>query len=74
MARNIEAALKKSITATFCARGVTEAEAARLASVHAEAAKTTFDDALKGGGGATEGGYEHAFAAVSTWASQLAIA
>ena len=70
MARNIDIALKNQVAAVLRSRGASQEASDRLASTHATAARATFDAALMVGG-ATEAGYEHAFQAVSEWASKL---
>jgi hypothetical protein len=71
MARNIEPAIKRAVTAKLRERGMSEKSADAVADKHAAAALKTFNDALKKHQAPTETAYEQSFQAVTKWAATL---
>jgi len=71
MARSIEIAVKKTVTAKLRERGMSEKSADAVADKNAPAALKTFNDALVKHKAPTETAYEQAFQAVTQWTATL---
>ena len=71
MPRNIEVAVKKTVTAKLRERGMSEKAADAVADKNAAAALKAFSDALTKHKAPTETAYEQAFQAVTQWTATL---
>jgi hypothetical protein len=71
MARNIEPAIRKALTAKLRERGLSTQAADAAATAHAAAALTEFRKALGAQVAPSETAYEQAFVAVAQFAAEL---